>query len=120
MIYQLIVHTLPDGLETQFTPPDTTQTVLSCGGRCELGISDSHCVYENEAVDLAQNRPLGVKADVYLWRYALACQKNRRLRATHRHRIDKYLDTLLANQTARKALPPTIAKSGNRKPNPSL
>jgi len=35
------VQTLPDGLETQFTPPDTTQTALSCftGGRCELGIS---------------------------------------------------------------------------------
>ena len=37
---------------------------------------------------------------------------------THRHRLDKYLDTLLASQTARKALPPTkatIAKRGNRK-----
>jgi len=33
----------------------------------------------------------------------------------HRHRIDKYLDTLLANQTARKASPPSIAKSGSRK-----
>ena len=33
----------------------------------------------------------------------------------HRHRIDKYLATLLASQTARKALPPTIAESGNRK-----
>ena len=33
----------------------------------------------------------------------------------HRHRIDKYLDTLLASQTAQKALPPTIAKSRNRK-----
>jgi len=33
----------------------------------------------------------------------------------HRHRIDKYLDTALANQIARKALPPTIAKSLNRK-----
>jgi len=34
----------------------------------------------------------------------------------HRHRIDKYLDTSLANQTAaRKALPPTTDKSGNRK-----
>jgi len=29
--------------------------------------------------------------------------------------IDTDLDTLLANQTARKALPPTIAKSNNRK-----
>ena len=28
MIYRLTVQTLPDGLETQFTPPDTTQTVL--------------------------------------------------------------------------------------------
>ena len=36
------------------------------------------------------------------------CQKRR-------HRIDKYLDILLANQTARKAMPPTIAKSRNRK-----
>ena len=25
----------------------------------------------NEAVDLAQNRPLSVEADVYVWRYAL-------------------------------------------------
>jgi len=33
----------------------------------------------------------------------------------HRHRIDKYLDTFLASQTARKALPPIIAKSRNRK-----
>ena len=33
----------------------------------------------------------------------------------HRHRIDKYLDTSLANQTARNALPPTAAKSGIRK-----
>ena len=30
------VQTLPDGLETQFTPPDTTQTALSC---FVLGIS---------------------------------------------------------------------------------
>ena len=30
VIYRLTVHTLPDGLETQFTPPDTMQTVLSC------------------------------------------------------------------------------------------
>jgi len=29
-IYRLTVQTLPDGLETQFTPPDTTQTRLSC------------------------------------------------------------------------------------------
>jgi len=28
----------------------------------------------------------------------------------HRHRIDKYLDTLLADQTARKASPPIIPK----------
>jgi len=34
---------------------------------------------------------------------------------THRHRIDKSLDTVLANQTARKALPLTTAKSRNRK-----
>ena len=25
----------------------------------------------NEAVDLAQNRPLSVEADVYIWHYAL-------------------------------------------------
>ena len=30
VIYRLTVQTLPDGLETQFTPPDTTQTALSC------------------------------------------------------------------------------------------
>jgi len=30
VIYQLTVQTLPDGLETQFTPPDTAQTALSC------------------------------------------------------------------------------------------
>ena len=36
VIYRLTVQTLPDGLDTQFTLPDT---VLSClGGRCELGI----------------------------------------------------------------------------------
>jgi len=29
----------------------------------------------------------------------------------HRHRIYKYLDTLLANQTAQKVLPLTFAKS---------
>jgi len=33
----------------------------------------------------------------------------------HRQRIDKYLDTLLANQTPRKAMPPTTAKRGHRK-----
>jgi len=33
----------------------------------------------------------------------------------HRHGVDKYLDTLLANQTAQKALPPTTARSRNRK-----
>jgi len=32
-----------------------------------------------------------------------------------RHRIDKYLDIILANQTALKALPLTIARSRNRK-----
>jgi len=39
MIYRLTVQTLPDGLETQFTPPDTTQTVPSClvWWGCELG-----------------------------------------------------------------------------------
>ena len=43
VIYRLTVPTLPDGLETQFTPPDTTQTVLSVvsGGSCELGIISS-------------------------------------------------------------------------------
>jgi len=30
MIYRRTVETLPDGLETQFKPPDTTQTALSC------------------------------------------------------------------------------------------
>jgi len=34
---------------------------------------------------------------------------------SHRHRINKYLDTLLASQTGRKALPPTTTKSGNCK-----
>jgi len=38
-----------------------------------------------------------------------------RIACIHRDRIDKYLDTLLADQTARKALPPTTAKSRNRK-----
>jgi len=31
----------------------------------------------------------------------------------HTHRIDKYLDTLLANQTARNAMPPTICQKGS-------
>jgi len=39
----------------------------------------------------------------------------RRQVLVHRHRIDKYLDTLLANRTAQNALPPTTAKSPNRK-----
>ena len=30
VIYRLTAQTLPDGLETRFTPPDTTQTALSC------------------------------------------------------------------------------------------
>jgi len=34
----------------------------------------------------------------------------------HRHTIDKYLDTLLANQRARKELPPTIAKNRPHRP----
>ena len=38
-----------------------------------------------------------------------------RVHLYHRHRIDKYLDTLLANQTPRKAVPPTIAKSRKQK-----
>jgi len=33
----------------------------------------------------------------------------------NRHNIEKYLDTIHVNQTARKALPPTIAKNHNRK-----
>jgi len=33
----------------------------------------------------------------------------------HTANRDKYLDNLLASQTARKALPPTVAKSGNGK-----
>jgi len=37
------------------------------------------------------------------------------LKAEYRHRIDKYLDTLLANKTAQKALPPTTDKSCSRK-----
>ena len=42
VIYWLTVQTLPDGLETQFTPPDTTQTTYSLAmsvGRCECSIS---------------------------------------------------------------------------------
>jgi len=35
--------------------------------------------------------------------------------AAHRHRTDKYLRTLLANQTAWKAMPPTTDKRGQRK-----
>ena len=31
VIYRLTVQTLPDGLETQFTRPDTTQTALAGG-----------------------------------------------------------------------------------------
>ena len=50
MIYQLTVQTLPDGLETQFTPPATTHVVS--GGRCELGITDT--------VDVEQESLLGV------------------------------------------------------------
>jgi len=42
-------------------------------------------------------------------------QTGEALRVLHWHRIDKYLDTLLANQTARKAMPPTTDKSCNRK-----
>ena len=40
MIYRLTVQTLPDGLGTQFTSPDTTRQycLVVCGGRCELGI----------------------------------------------------------------------------------
>ena len=30
VVYRLTVQTLPDCLETQFTPPDTTQTALTC------------------------------------------------------------------------------------------
>jgi len=30
LVLRLTVQTLPDGLETRFTPPDTTQTALSC------------------------------------------------------------------------------------------
>ena len=37
VIYRLTVQTLPDGLGTQFTSPDTTKTALS-SGRCKLGI----------------------------------------------------------------------------------
>jgi len=39
LFYQLTVQTLPDRLEAQLIPPDTTQTALSCRvGRCEQGI----------------------------------------------------------------------------------
>jgi len=30
VIYWLTIQTLPDGLKTPFTPPDMTQTALSC------------------------------------------------------------------------------------------
>jgi len=36
LIYRLTVQTLPDGLETQFTPPDTTPTGPSCRVRRTL------------------------------------------------------------------------------------
>jgi len=36
----------------------------------------------------------------------------RQNRLNCRHRIDKHLDTLLANQTARKVKPPITAKKG--------
>jgi len=38
-----------------------------------------------------------------------------RLTWNHRHRMDEYLDSLLASQTAQRALPPTIDKNRNRK-----
>ena len=40
VIHRLTVQTLPDGLETQFTPPDTTRQdrLVVSGGQCELGI----------------------------------------------------------------------------------
>jgi len=37
------------------------------------------------------------------------------LKAQHRHRTNKYLDTLLANQAARKALLPTTARDHQRR-----
>ena len=41
--------------------------------------------------------------------------KQHKVGSDRRHRIDKYLHTILANQTARKAMPPVIAKAGHRK-----
>ena len=43
VVYRLTVQTLPDGLETQFTPPDRLtrhrqHCLVVSGGRCELGI----------------------------------------------------------------------------------
>ena len=37
------------------------------------------------------------------------------VRIDHKHRTDKYLDTLLANQTSRKAKPPITTKRVHRK-----
>ena len=44
-----------------------------------------------------------------------ACPLGRGILKYRRHRIHKCLDTLLANQTARRAMPPTIANRGQRK-----
>jgi len=64
VIYRLTVQTLPDGLETQFTPPDTTQTALSC--RVWRAVWTEHyceyCVLLNdEDAENAESNPVSVQ-----------------------------------------------------------
>jgi len=73
VIYRLTVQTLPDGLETQFAPPDTTQSqrqycLVVSGGRCELGISShylrlsTHGHSDRQALSTARFRRAGLLA----------------------------------------------------------
>jgi len=54
-IYRLAVQTLPDGLETQFTPPDTTQTAPSCRVWRPVWIGHYNI---NQSVDLWTSRSM--------------------------------------------------------------
>jgi len=62
VIYRLTVQTLPDGLETQLTPPDTTQTGPSCrvcATRLQRRTRKSRLLRRPPSNGIYTNRPFG-------------------------------------------------------------
>ena len=80
------------------------------------GVSAAVAAAAAAAAALSHQRMLMSSPALPFDRVSLACVPlGRGILEYRRHRIDKCLDTLLANQTARRAMPPTIANRGQRK-----